>query len=337
LAWALLDAGATVKVVDPDEVVTSSKIAAGLLTAITGMRWSLTKGYADHLPEAYAFYRRREREMGVKLLYPRRTVRLICNADGARFWAGRRDDAAVQRFVSQERGPGELMDARHYRDPSGGIEMKHGGYLDTAAFLDASRAMLFSRGSWTSGEVAVEDLGLDATGVTWAGQRFSTVVFCQGWQAARHPWFDWVPFRSVRGTIVSLETDLGGERRIVNNGAWVLPRHDGVIRAGATYDPRFDPSQAQVVPPADITQLEKKLTSALAVPFAISAAQSGVRPIIEGRRILIGRHPGRERVAFFNGLGSKGSLRAPHYARLLCRHLMTGEPLPVACDLRGNL
>jgi hypothetical protein len=147
---------------------------------------------------------------------------------------------------------------------------------------------------WSTGKVSVENLALDASGVTWEGSRFGTVVFCQGWEAAQHPWFDWVPFRSARGTIVSLETDLGGERRVVNNGAWVLPRHDGVIRAGATYDMRFDPGKAKIVPPVDISQLEQKLTVALAVPFTILAAQSAVRPIIDRQRVLIGRHPGRQ-------------------------------------------
>ena len=337
LAWALLDRGATVKVVDPDDVVTSSKIAAGLLTPVTGMRWSLTKGYADQLLEAYAFYRRRERELGVKALHPRSAVRLFHNDEATQRWASRQGEALTQRFIRRECGPGTLVDTKVYRDPRGGIEMKHAGYLDTAGYLAASRAALIGRGMWSTGKVSVEDLAVDASGVTWEGRRFGTVVFCQGWEAAQHPWFDWVPFRSARGTIVSLETDLGGERRVVNNGAWVLPRHDGVIRAGATYDMRFDPGKAKIVPPVDITQLEQKLAAALAVPFTISSAQSAVRPIIDRQRVLIGRHPGRERVAFFNGLGSKGSVRAPHYAYLLSRHLTLGEPLPEDCDLRSNL
>jgi glycine oxidase len=337
LAWALLEAGATVKVVDPDEVVTSSKIAAGLLTPVTGMRWSLTKGYAEHLSEAYRFYRRRERELGVKVLHARDAVRLFHSEEAVKRMATRRSEAATQRFIRRDCGPGELVNPLHYRDSRGGIEMKHAGYLNTASYLAGSRAALVDRGLWETGRVAVEALSFGDVGVQWNGKQFGTVIFCQGWEAAQHPWFDWVPFRSARGTIVSLQADLGGERRVVNNGAWVLPRHDGVIRAGATYDMRFDPAQPHVVPPADIAQLEQKLTAALAVPFTITGAQSAVRPIIDRQRVLIGRHPGRERVAFFNGLGSKGSVRAPHYAQLLSRHLMLGDPLPADCDLRSNL
>jgi len=336
LAWALLDLGATVRVVDPDDLVTSSKVAAGLLTPVTGIRWSLTKGYADQLPEAYAFYRRRERELGVKVLHPRHSVRLFHSDEASKRWASRQGEALTQRFIHRQCGPGRLVNTQVYRDPRGGIEMKHASYLDTAGYLAASRAALIGRGIWATGKVSVVDLTLDSSGVTWEGQRCGTIVFCQGWEAAQHPWFDWVPFRSARGTIVSLQADLGGERRVVNNGAWVLPRHDGVIRAGATYDVRFDPAQPQVVPPTDITQLNQKLAAALAVPFAITASQSAVRPIIDRQRVLIGRHPGRERVAFFNGLGSKGSVRAPHYAQLLSRHLTKGEPLPADCDLSSS-
>ena len=42
LAWCLLEAGLSVLVTDREEEVTSSKIAAGLITPITGQRLALS-------------------------------------------------------------------------------------------------------------------------------------------------------------------------------------------------------------------------------------------------------------------------------------------------------
>jgi glycine/D-amino acid oxidase-like deaminating enzyme len=64
--------------------------------------------------------------------------------------------------------------------------------------------------------------------------------------------------------------------------------------------------------------------------------QSAVRPIVKGRQALIGTHPAHPRVAFLNGLGSKGSLRAPWLARHLVEHLLDGAPLDPEFDLQDN-
>jgi glycine oxidase len=65
--------------------------------------------------------------------------------------------------------------------------------------------------------------------------------------------------------------------------------------------------------------------------------RAAVRPIICESRALIGRHPARENLAFFNGLGSKGSLHAPYFASQLAAHLVDQAPLEDFCDLRRNI
>ena len=164
--------------------------------------------------------------------------------------------------------------------------------------------------------------------------RFSTVVMCEGWEAARHPWFDWVPFQSALGTVLGVSVDIA-ETRVVNRGCWLLPRHEGGFLAGPTYELRFasphTPSEKAVA------GLEERIRSLLRVPFTITSSQTAVRPIVRGCRALLGRHPSLPGVVFFNGLGSKGVLRAPFLARRLVEHLLDGAPLEAEYDLRQNL
>jgi glycine/D-amino acid oxidase-like deaminating enzyme len=47
-------------------------------------------------------------------------------------------------------------------------------------------------------------------------------------------------------------------------------------------------------------------------------------------------HPAHPRVAFLNGLGSKGSLRSPWLARHLVEHLLDGGALDPELDLQRN-
>jgi len=114
----------------------------------------------------------------------------------------------------------------------------------------------------------------------------------------------------------------------------LLPRPDGSLRAGSTYEWKFDdphtPASEQV------QQLEANLSSLLKVTATITAMQTAVRPIIKNQQALMGTHPAHPCVAFLNGLGSKGSLRSPWLARHLIEHLLDGSALDPELDLQRN-
>jgi glycine/D-amino acid oxidase-like deaminating enzyme len=88
--------------------------------------------------------------------------------------------------------------------------------------------------------------------------------------------------------------------------------------------------------PVALGELDAKMRALLAVPIKLLATQTAVRPIIKNRQALMGTHPSHPRVAFFNGLGSKGSLRSPWLARHLIDHLLDGSPVDEALDLLQN-
>ncbi len=331
LAWRLWERGVPFLVVDRHEVGTCSKIAAGLLTPITGMRMTLDENFGAWLLEAMKFYRAKERLLGVKVLHSGRYVRLFKNDDEPAKWAKRVQQAEVQPFV---RGDAKV-DESSFANERGGFELNHAGWLDTAGYLEASRVFFERLGCWMSGEVLPDEAEVRADGVSWRGREFSYVSLCSGWEAGRHPWFDWVPFQPARGTILSVRADVGDERRIIHGGCWVQPRGDGTLRVGSTYELKFDDPNG--FDEAKLTDLRATMRRLIKVPTEITAERAAVRPIIARQRSLIGRHPAKDRVLFMNGLGSKGALRSPHFARRLVAHVFDGQDIPSAMDVRGNL
>jgi glycine oxidase len=131
-----------------------------------------------------------------------------------------------------------------------------------------------------------------------------------------------------------VEAEMRGEQRILNRGCWLLPRPDGTLRAGSTYEWKFDDPHTPA--PEQVQQLEGALSSLLKVPATVTATQTAVRPIIKNQQALMGTHPAHPRVAFLNGLGSKGSLRSPWLARHLIEHLLDGAALDPELDLQRN-
>lgn len=336
VAWRLWERGAPFLLVDRDEPVTSSKIAAGLLTPITGMRITLNENYGPRLLQAVPFYRHKERLLGRRFLYSRPAVRLFKDEQEPKKWARRADDPAVQAFV-QQRPRVPLVNPGLFNGSHGGFQMKHAGYLDTAAYLAASRDFFARPGHWRKANFNLDDLVVTADGVHWQGESFNEVIFCTGWEAMKNPWFDWVPFAPARGTILTARADLPGERRIINCGCWLLAREDGTLRLGSTYETKFDHSCPNEADSVKLAGLKEQIGRFVKVPVTFLDQQTAVRPSITQQRTLIGRHPAKPRVAFFNGLGSKGTLLSPHYSLRLVEHLLDGRPIPAAMDVAGNL
>jgi glycine/D-amino acid oxidase-like deaminating enzyme len=330
LAWQLHDRGLPFLIVDRDEPFTSSKVAAGLLSPITGIRLTLSWRYETLYPEALAFYRDKEARLGLTLYRETPTVLLLRDEKAVAFWQKRQQQSEIMDYVQPTTGP--LVDAAVFDNPNGGFEMKHSGWLDTAAFLQASRQYFQQLGCWQTGDVGATLFDRE---VLWQGQSFSHAVSCIGWEAAQHPWFDWVPFQSAQGTVLQVTADTGAETRIVNRSCWVLPRGDGTLRVGPTYELNFD--QPHTPAPETLAALETRLRGLLKTRYDITGSQTGVRPIIARREALIGTHPARPTIAFMNGLGSKGVLRAPWVARQLTEHLLDGKPIEPELDLAGNL
>jgi glycine oxidase len=331
LAWRLWERGVPFVIADRDEPVTCSKVAAGLITPITGMRLTVSWRYVLFYREALRFYRECGRHLQQRFLFPRGYVRLLKNEQEIAKWEKRRRDPDMQPFLHRKQ---PQLDATVIRDPHNGFQQRHAAWLDTTAYLQTSRRFFESLHAWIKADVQPADVHDDAEGVEWNGQRFSHIIWAQGWSAEKHPLLHWVPFQSALGTILTVTADLHGEKRILNRGCWLLPRNDGTLRAGSTYEWTF--ADQNTPSPTQVQALEASLQNLLKAPAHITATQSAVRPIIKNRQALMGTHPSHPRVAFLNGLGSKGSLRSPWLARHLIEHLLDGSEIEAEMDLQCN-
>lgn len=335
LAWALVQRGQKVLVVDPAEAVTSSRIAAGIVTPITGKRVALSHEAGLFQAEAAAVYAAVAGELGSVHFHPRTQVRLWRNDEEPQRFAAKRGQADFDAHVAVER-PGPLVDLTRFRGTGAGFEMPTSGWLETKGWLEASAAWLASRGMLRRGRMDPASLRPSSAGVTLPdGERFAAVVFCEGAEARSNPWFPWVAWKCAKGEILSLSIpDLAGEDRIINQGGWLLPINGrGSFRTGSTYT--WDELDCLPSFPARV-ELESRLHRLLRVPWTVTGHQAAVRPIIHQSLARLGCHPSYPALAFFNGLGSKGVLHGPRYARLLAEHLLEGAPLPPTLDVAGN-
>jgi glycine/D-amino acid oxidase-like deaminating enzyme len=73
-----------------------------------------------------------------------------------------------------------------------------------------------------------------------------------------------------------------------------------------------------------------------AIGFTVTDQHAGVRPATTDRHPFIGSLRAQPAVNIFNGFGAKGGLLIPWYARQFAHHLVNGEPLDPAADIRRH-
>jgi glycine oxidase len=331
VAWRLWERRVPFVIADPDEAETASKIAAGLVTPVTGQRLNLSWRIYELLPEALAFYQRVEEELGAKFYHPTDCVRLIHDDREAAWWKERKKLGELTPWLRPEKGDGPLVSEGCFHAERGGFVQRHAGWLDVPAYLKASREFFSKRGCVREIRVEETEIEVRDDAVRWQGEDFAAVILCRGWREQEgRRFFPWLQFGSARGLVATVKVNLP-EERIINRGAWLLPRRGDEWRAGSTYE--FDLSRPME---ESVAELQKKLEGLLKIPFEMAEAQRAVRPIIKHRPLVLGRHPAHARVCVLNGLGSKGVLRAPFFARMLAEHLLDDRALDSAVDVRSN-
>lgn len=357
LAWELRALGASFVVIDGEAVVTSSRIAAGLITPVTGQRLVKTWRFEELRPAAWEFYRRVKRELGCDLLRDTAMVKVFATEQEQTFFGKRLRDPAYHGLLR------ELTDLPvGVLAPRGGCELLQGGQLNVSEFLSETREMLTHEGCYLAGKIALpEDVEFreqveERTGILWPaaqqalhppgdshrvelpkhGLRTKTLVFCEGIAARSNPWFSNVEFNPARGEMLTVRIPEWTEARVIHGGVWIAPlgaslEHERLYRVGATYDW----NQLDAGPTGEgRSSLIASLDKLIAVPYEIVDHVTAVRPILKHLNPVIGRHPRYPQLGYFNGLASKGSLQAPYFARQFASHLVNQTPIEREVDLQ---
>ncbi|MBB02909.1 MAG: hypothetical protein CMJ47_09700 [Planctomyces sp.] len=319
LAWHLLQRGLRICVIDPDEPITSSRIAAGLVTPITGKRAVLSWRFLEMYEAAVKFYHHVEQTTGTQFFRTLPHYRLFASEREATQFATRiehnseseKQTCLLPTGISRLLARADLPDILNWQ---GGYEMAPAGQLNSAAYLQASR-QFFDQSTLVERRVAflsIDELIPTEQGITipkldLAAKR---VVFCRGAAERAESLFPGLPFLPAKGEILTLETD-EPLNHVYHRGVWVAPGPEGTIRVGATYDSRnLNPTPTT----AGREQIMERVSQFLPPSGKIVKHQAAVRPALNNQRPVLAAHPQQSRIAVFNGLGSKGALQAPRLA-----------------------
>ena len=303
LAWALHSRGVSLRWIDDQRPGTASRIAAGLMTPITGKRLAESHRWREFFPFAEGFYRSIEATTGAMFFHARPIIRAFASeAERGKF------DASSDLV-----GPVDPPVPEGILAPFGAFAMPGAAQLDVPAYLEASWEHFAELGFAEVGSISDDALS--------PGER---TIFCTGYREPLPIVVRGVSFRPAKGEILTLRIPGWLDARAFNRrGFWLAPANEPeVCHFGATYSwDRLDDVPTEEARRELVGELEALLNR----PYEIVDQRAAVRPIAAGQLPCFGWHDADRRLGYFTGLGSKGALQAPRFAAAFATELSAGR------------
>ncbi len=323
LAHQFLQKGKSVKIIQNQDLPSSSKVAGGMFNPVTGKRlartWLLEETY-DYL---HTFYQDLEISLNTKILHKIPLFRPYKNEN--------QKNQFIKAIVSKDLEsilqdiPVSESKTRTIKAPLGGILTSKSGRLDVPLFLEKSAEYFNKKQIIHFENFDHTELSIKKEYIEYKSVKYKNIIFCEGYHVKDNPLFNWLPFNPVKGE--TLDVTLTHEvniTEIINQGAWLMPLGDNKYKMGSTYD--WDNLNFEITEKAKDEILEKSKNFLIPEPTII-AQSAGVRPAVEDRRPILGKHPKHSNIIIFNGLGTKGVSLAPYFSKQLAEYLINGKEI----------
>lgn len=310
LSYTLLQHNKKILVLDEEKAVTASKVAAGIYNPITGKKLLKTWQADLIFPFLENFYTELEETIQTRFFYPKNIYRTFHTIEEQNSWMARSADPALEGYVSTEVNDKNFASSI-YND-LGGIEITKAGYVDVAKMLLAYQKYLQTKNSYQQAKISMQDVEITSEGVKWKGIQAKKMIFCNGTGLLANTYFDWLPFKLVKGELLGINIPACELKEIVMQGVFLLPLEEREkFIVGATYEWN---DLTEIPTAKGKAEILEKLANILKLPYQIQTHKAGIRPTSKDRRPFIGLHPKYPCLGIFNGLGTKGVSLAPYYA-----------------------
>jgi glycine/D-amino acid oxidase-like deaminating enzyme len=298
-----------VLVIDNAHRTAASMAAAGIMNPITGKRLNRPFLVDQLLRVAFDIYPRIEQFLNAQFFQRRSVLRILKSEDESHQWKQRLASGKYAKYLASTTVSGADFIENRY----GGFEIAEAGLLDVPLFVRKVRDWLSFAKKLTESDFLHGELEFTGDNVRWRDYIAKAIIFCEGYQLSRNPFFNSIALNPEKGEVLTLRAGNFRDERIVQHEKWLLRTLTGEIKAGTTYTWK---------------EFDETPTRAARAEIEVVKQSAGVRPVIKvDNRPIIGLHPLRRQVAVMNGLGSKGVLQAPFAARQLLAYLEAREQI----------
>jgi hypothetical protein len=327
LAFEMLENGLDFRILSSPNKNRASEVAAGMFNPLVFKR--LTKSWlADELlPVMKSRYKNLESLLDQKFYYEKDIVKPL-SAQEKILWQERKTNPGFSKYIHDVTDKKPVDNLR----PASGFGVVTGsGYLNLSPFLNAADKYLKTKALLLQSTFNFRQINPKAKKFTFEKVEAEKIVFCEGAHLAQNPFFNFVKLVPVKGEVLLVLSANLADNYILNKKVFLLPVGNQVFKAGSTYDWK-DLTETPTQRGKD--SITERLDELISAEYSIQEHWAGIRPTVSDRRPVLGIHPEFKNLYIFNGLGTKGVMLAPYFAKEMLKLLtMNGHHLQGAINL----
>ena len=308
LCWELQKKGADVLVIDNPNYTKASDVAAGLVNPVVFRRMTKSWLIDELYPQLLKTYQELENELGIRVFYPL-PIKKVLGEGEADFWKKKASENQLTEFINPN--PGSKTYA-FVNSPFGIGEVEKSGRVDLKNLISTFREKLITANRLIEEKFHYGSIQFKKEELNYKNISTQKIIFCEGHQASQNPFFKFIRYRHTKGEVLRIKTKNYQSDFILNKAMFLMPEKDHYFRLGATYD--WQELSNRITQKAK-EELQEKLSKIFTDEYEIVDQQSGIRPTTHDRRPVIGLHPDKPQIGIFNGLGSKGTMLGPYFAK----------------------
>ena len=323
IAHTLNEKNLSFTIIGDENLSSCSKVAAGIWNPIVFKRFTKSWLANELVPYLNQFYTNCGRKMGKNFITQRDLIKPFSEEQEKKLWLNKAstelidflDDTIYKHYTAELKNCNILNEYGR---------VKQCGNLDIVEFLKATA--LFFKPQLRNEIFDYTELKIEADCVFYKDLVAKNIIFCEGYLVKNNPFFKWIPLKPVKGELLIIAApDLKLSNQIFNKNGFLMDTKDNKFIIGATYE--WD-DLAEKTTEKGLVELQAKLNHLITCNYTIIEQKTGIRPSSLDRRPIVGKHPRYTNLFVFNGLGTKGVMLAPYFAKKFVNFYQLKEELP---------
>jgi len=315
LAHELIQLGKSVLVFDDPAAPKASLVAAGIINPVVFRRMTKSWLVDAAFPTMESTYCQLENLLNEELYYPGRMIKFL-SEEGAVFWKEKAFANRLETYINAE--PDLNFRNSNITNYYSFSCINKSGRLDIQKLISSFSEFLILQNSLRKVKFDFEKLTIKDDLVSYKDITAEKIIFCEGPSADQNPFFQHLKFKHSKGEILELKIPKLNMNEIISDEVFVMPVGNDRYKVGATYT--WDALNWETTDSAREELLAKFEKIIPLIPEMIGQ-KAGIRPTMHDRKPVVGFHPKYPQIGIFNGLGSKGVLLGPYFARQLADYL----------------
>lgn len=314
-------------VVDDGTEQTSSTVAGGLYNPLVLKRFTKVWKAQEQLDISLPLYLKLEKTLEITLDYKTPVYRLLASVEEQNNWFEASDKPSLSKYLSSKL----IKEINPFIKSDFGFgKVLETGRIDTGLLIKSYRKHLNDSNILLKEAFDHKILQLESKSVAYKNYKAKHIVFAEGFGLKQNPFFNYLPLDGTKGELLTIYAPDLKIDYVLKSSVFLIPLGNNLYRLGATYDWKDKTTQTTESGKEELLQ---KLKRFLKCEFTVINHFAGMRPTVNDRRPLIGRHPKHENIHVLNGLGTRGVMIGPYVAQALYNVIENNTPLDKEIDI----